>query len=50
MEISGGMKKRICILLMTASYLFTLNAVVFADSRLSLTGRLSDSGCSRVTI
>lgn len=43
MEISGGMKKRTWILLMTATYLLTPSPVVFADARLSLTGRVSDS-------
>lgn len=43
MEISNGMKKRTCMLLMTATYLFIPSAVAFAEGRLTLTGRVVDS-------
>ena len=43
MRISHGLKKRTCIFLMTATYLFIPSAVAFADDRLTLIGRVSDS-------
>lgn len=43
MKISDGVKKRTCILLMTATYLVIPSAVAFADGRLTLTGTVSDS-------
>ena len=43
MEISDAVKKWTRIVLMVATYLVTSRAVAFADDRLTLTGRVSDS-------
>ena len=43
MVISDGMKKRACLFLVTATYFVISNAAAFADDRLTLIGKVSDS-------
>ena len=43
MVISDGMKKRACLFLMTATYFVISSAAAFADDRLTLIGKVSDS-------
>lgn len=43
MVISDGMKKRACLFLVTATYFVISSAAAFADDRLTLIGKVSDS-------
>jgi len=43
MVFSDGIEKRTCLLILTATYLVIPNVVAFADDRLTLTGKISDS-------